>query len=278
MRTAAPRSFGGTGLQRGRIALTNRDRLAKRGGRGCGPKSRSMSTRAGNVSPDPMKIRRCKLGGLFWLATVTRPDTCALLAQLASQVDALQGRDINRISDLLKTIKAWQGATTLKYMSDMHLGTSALAGWSDAAYGAKPERVGAARDILLLFFHLPFVDPAVFSCGHRSLRVKQRRAASVGSVRLQRDDGPRGTATGTSRPFRGKGARSSRFAGLREPVHSFQAQAHEYERVPGPPSFVHPNGRPDGWGRQMRFVSQVRRTRRIPLPKRRVIFFPCRRL
>ena len=49
MRTAALQSFGGAGLQRGRIILTNRNRLAARGGHGCSPKSRSMSTRVGTV-------------------------------------------------------------------------------------------------------------------------------------------------------------------------------------------------------------------------------------
>ena len=100
--------------------------------------------------------RQCKLGELCWLATVSRPDICARLAQIASRVNELKGSDIYRINDLIKTVKIWQPRTVLKYASSpfplfrpesdrlgrnctrgekMHGGAMSLVGWSDAAYG-----------------------------------------------------------------------------------------------------------------------------------------------
>ena len=56
--------------------------------------------------PDDEKLKcQCKLGELCWLATVSRPDICARLAQLASKVNDLQESDIYRINDLIRTAK-----------------------------------------------------------------------------------------------------------------------------------------------------------------------------
>ena len=100
------------------------------------------------------------LGELCWLATVSRPDICARLANIASRVNVLQGCDIYRINDLIKTVKVWQPRTVLKYASSskpmfppsgdalgrfrargerLHKGTLTLVGWSDAAYGKLSE-------------------------------------------------------------------------------------------------------------------------------------------
>ena len=91
---------------------------------------------------------------------MSKPDICACLANIASRANALQGGDIYRINDLIKTIKLWQPRTVLKYESSsnplfpptgdslgrfrargerLHKGTLTLAGWSDAAYGGLSE-------------------------------------------------------------------------------------------------------------------------------------------
>ena len=96
------------------------------------------------------------MGEMCWLATVSRPDICACLAQLASKVDDLQGSDIYRINALIKTAKIEQPRAILKYASSafplfpagvgaegrhrsyggrVHSGTLSLVGRSDAAYG-----------------------------------------------------------------------------------------------------------------------------------------------
>ena len=113
------------------------------------------------LSPEDVKLRQCKLGELCWLAAVSRPDICARLARIASRIDtgwlALLdiGVDVYRINDLVTTVKKWQPATVLKYVSSGKLDQGALAqrhgdvrhrkeringnaialaGWSDAAY------------------------------------------------------------------------------------------------------------------------------------------------
>ena len=47
---------------------------------------------------------QCKFGELRWLATVSRPDIRARLAQMATKVYDLQGGDLYRINDLIKTV------------------------------------------------------------------------------------------------------------------------------------------------------------------------------
>ena len=63
------------------------------------------------------ELRQCKPGELRWLATVSRPDICALLARIASRVNSLRGSDVHRINNLLKTVNEWQRAKILKYRS-----------------------------------------------------------------------------------------------------------------------------------------------------------------
>ena len=62
-------------------------------------------------------LRQRKMGELRWLATASRPDICARLAQLASKVNGLKGSDIYFVSDLFKTVEVWQPRAVLKYAS-----------------------------------------------------------------------------------------------------------------------------------------------------------------
>ena len=56
------------------------------------------------LSPEDVKLRQCKLGELCWLATVSRPDICATLARIASRINSLQGVDVYRINNSVKTV------------------------------------------------------------------------------------------------------------------------------------------------------------------------------
>ena len=106
------------------------------------------------LSPEDVKMRQCKLGGLCWLATVSRPDICARLARIASRINALQGGDIYRIDDLVETEKKWQPATVssgklgkenlalrhedVRYRKEkIHGDAMTILGWSDAACGGE---------------------------------------------------------------------------------------------------------------------------------------------
>ena len=103
-----------------------------------------------------LKVRQWKLGKWRKLATVSPPDTCTHLARLAARVNSLQGGDIHRIYDLVKTVRGRQQVTVLKYTSTSRPKTPArgdvdermraggkkflcnamtLVGWSDAVYG-----------------------------------------------------------------------------------------------------------------------------------------------
>ena len=53
------------------------------------------------LSDEEKLLCQCKMGELCWLATDSRPDICARLAQLASKVNDLQGSDIYRINALI---------------------------------------------------------------------------------------------------------------------------------------------------------------------------------
>ena len=66
------------------------------------------------LSIEDIKLRQCKLGELCLLATVSRPDIGARSAHIASRVNSLQGSDMYRINDLVKTAKVWQQAAILK--------------------------------------------------------------------------------------------------------------------------------------------------------------------
>ena len=108
------------------------------------------------LSPEDAHMCQRKLGDLCWLATVSRPDIRARLARATSRINSLQGSDVYRINDLIKTAKPWQTATALKYVSSslqggtssnpkgekprqrqggIHNCTTYLAGWPDAAFG-----------------------------------------------------------------------------------------------------------------------------------------------
>ena len=51
---------------------------------------------------------------------VWRPDTCARLDRLAPKVNSLQGGDIYRINDPIKTAQVWQLPAISKYVSPSH--------------------------------------------------------------------------------------------------------------------------------------------------------------
>ena len=53
---------------------------------------------------------------------IPRPDKCARLARIAPRVNSPQGSDVYRIKDLVKTVKAWQEASALKYWSSSDAG------------------------------------------------------------------------------------------------------------------------------------------------------------
>ena len=61
--------------------------------------------RQNSLSDEEKLLCQGKMGELCWLATVSRPDICARLAQLASKVNDLQGSDIYRINALIVTVK-----------------------------------------------------------------------------------------------------------------------------------------------------------------------------
>ena len=82
---------------------------------------RLRAARQKTFSIEDIKLRQCKLGELFRLATVSRPDICARLARIASRVNSLQGSDVNRINDLAKTVSVWPQAAILKYFSSPHV-------------------------------------------------------------------------------------------------------------------------------------------------------------
>ena len=99
-------------------------------------------------SADETKLRQRKTGESRWLATVSRLGICSGSARRASRVNAFQGSDAYRINDLVRTGRAWQKATILKYASPPHQKNrergavdeeirtrGGRAGWSDAAYG-----------------------------------------------------------------------------------------------------------------------------------------------
>ena len=113
------------------------------------------------LSDEEKLLCQCKMGELCWLATVSRPDICARLAQLASKVNEIQGSDSYRINSLMKTVKIGQPRAVLKYASSpyplfpagldtrgrrrtrgekVHGGTLSLVGWADAACGDLSQR------------------------------------------------------------------------------------------------------------------------------------------
>ena len=61
--------------------------------------------------PDDALRRQCKLGEPCWLAPASRPDICANRARLTSKANSLQGIDIYRITDLIRTVQVRQPGT-----------------------------------------------------------------------------------------------------------------------------------------------------------------------
>ena len=62
---------------------------------------------------EDVHLRQSMLGELRCLATVSRPDICARLACIASRINSLQGSEVYRINDLIKTVKTWHEATVV---------------------------------------------------------------------------------------------------------------------------------------------------------------------
>ena len=69
------------------------------------------------------------------MATASRADICACLAQSAARVNALEVGGIFRISDLIKTAESWQPQTALRYNSGVDPDDLPLECWSDAGQG-----------------------------------------------------------------------------------------------------------------------------------------------
>ena len=92
---------------------------------------------------EEIRTHQCELGELRWLATAVHPDICACLPQLSSKVNSLQGRDIYRIDDLIKTAKECEYATVLKDQSGPLQGSLTLVGYRTLRAGAEPRRSGA---------------------------------------------------------------------------------------------------------------------------------------
>ena len=85
---------------------------------------------------------------MCWLATVSRPDTCARPAQRALDVAASEGSGLYRIQDRIETEKEWRQAAVLKYQSGPRPGSLTEAGWSDAAFGARSKEARCRSDYL----------------------------------------------------------------------------------------------------------------------------------
>ena len=85
---------------------------------------------------------QCKQRGLRWLATASRPNTCARFANLAAGDSPMQVGVIYRITDLVKTIESWQSLAISK-KSDPDIQALRPAGPPDTAYGAHTKGEGA---------------------------------------------------------------------------------------------------------------------------------------
>ena len=83
------------------------------------------AARQRTVSLEAIGLRQCTLGELCWLATELRPDICDRLARIAPRANSLQGGDVYRVSDPVKTVQVWRQATILKYASASHSGPPA---------------------------------------------------------------------------------------------------------------------------------------------------------
>ena len=148
-------------------------------------------------------MRQRQLGDLQWVVTVSRPDTCARWAPIASKINALCESDVYRINELVLVAEAWQRAMALKYASsshpwetlglgdraqqDMrhrrekaHCGSMSLARWSDAAYGGQSAggkcRLGYVIGLIPSTY---FVDFATHIQFHQEAGEKQSGPTSL---------------------------------------------------------------------------------------------------
>ena len=60
------------------------------------------------LNDEELQTCQSKLGEHRWLATVSRPDICARLARFSANFNGLNGVDIYRINDLIKTVGKWR--------------------------------------------------------------------------------------------------------------------------------------------------------------------------
>ena len=67
------------------------------------------------LNDEELQICQSKLGELCWLATASRPDSCARLARSSANLNGLNVIDIYHINDLIKTVKKWQSECPLMY-------------------------------------------------------------------------------------------------------------------------------------------------------------------
>ena len=71
---------------------------------------------------EDIKLRQRKLGELFGLAALFRPDICARPGRIAARFNSLRRSDVYRINDLARTAQEWQKAAVLKYATPSHPG------------------------------------------------------------------------------------------------------------------------------------------------------------
>ena len=66
------------------------------------------------------KMRQCEFGEFCWVATVSRPGSCARLAKIASRFTFFRGSDVYRINDLARAVMGRKKATAPMYASAPH--------------------------------------------------------------------------------------------------------------------------------------------------------------
>ena len=76
--------------------------------------------RKGAQSMDGTKMRRCKLGEVCLVATVSRSNRRARSAGFAFCVSPFCGNDAYRINELARAATEWHYATALQYVSSSH--------------------------------------------------------------------------------------------------------------------------------------------------------------
>ena len=97
---------------------------------------------AGSLHPltrDETRECQSELGKFHWLSTVSRPDTCACLAHLVSEVNVLHVGDIHRTRDQEKAIEHWRPAKTSKYRANLGTQDIRLGRWPNAAHQDQAE-------------------------------------------------------------------------------------------------------------------------------------------